>query len=179
MASSQTKTVGSPRHRRGQGTVEAIVALPVFLLLICILFQLFLLAIAQVQLRYAAFCAARVGAVRNADIKEMNDAVGKILSGTTGLMPASPGLYRVEKLDLFSEKDEKTAQGPEQLHELLKVRVHWDYPLSVPLVNTLWASIYKDRSLHKESTFPLQATWTTVKFRAISEKNDGKIQPRI
>jgi hypothetical protein len=164
MAPKQTKTFGPPSHRRGQGTVEAIVVFPVFLLLTCILVQLFLLAIGQVQLRYAAFCAARVGAVREADIDEMHNAVGKILSRTTFFMSASTSPYRVEKLEPLNNKYQNTGQISEQSQEILKILVHWDYPLSVPIVNTLFARIFSLRSLNKTPTVPLQASWTTVKF---------------
>jgi hypothetical protein len=164
---------------RGQGAVEAIVALPVFLLLVCILLQLFVLALAQVQLRYAAFCAARVGAVRNADIKEMKDAVGKVLSRTPGFIPGSAGAYWVEKIDLLSERDRKNENDSKRSPELLKIRVHWNYPLSVPFLDTLWAGIHSDRFFQRTATVPLNASWTTIMFEEIPEKTDDKKHPRI
>ena len=175
MASIKTP-VSRPAHPRGQGAVEAIVTLPVFLILVWILFQVFFLALAQVQLRYAAFCAARVGAVRDGDTKEMKAAAGKVLSGTPGFMLFSVGSYRVEKLDLSNENKGENNNSPEPPLELLKIRVHWDYPLSVPFLGTLWAGIKSGRFPGKTTTVPLHASWTTIKFGKIQEKTNDKKQ---
>jgi hypothetical protein len=174
MANSKTYLIGLPRTTRGQGVVEAIVALPVFLLLLAILIQLFLLAIAQVQLRYAAFCAARVGAVRNADIEEMNITVGKVLSATTGFNPTYSGSYKVEKLDPLIRQDNKNTNSYGGPPELIKIRVKWDFPLSVPLINGLLSGIFHNRFFNKIPSVSLQATWTTVMFEPAKEKSDER-----
>jgi hypothetical protein len=178
MASSQTKSLRLPRQVRGQGVIETIVALPVFLFLICVLLQLFFLALAQVQLRYAAFCAARVGAVRDADIKEMEVAAGKVLSAIPGFSPVSPDSYRVEKLDLLNRNSRETEISSKRHPELIKIRVHLNYPLSLPFLDTLWSIINTDGFPYKTAFVPLHASWTTIKFGETSEKTSGKNQPR-
>jgi hypothetical protein len=158
---------------RGQGAVEAIVALPVFLVLVYVLFQVFLLAIVQVQLRYAAFCAARVGAVRDADIKEMETAARKVLSKIPGFFPASTASYRVELLHQLENENLTAKKNTKTTTSYLKIRIHLDYPLALPLLNVLSARISSDRSLKGVPTVPLHASWTTIYFGEISEQSDG------
>jgi hypothetical protein len=80
----------------------------------------------------------------------------------------------VEKLHLSTGKNQKAELSPERSPEFLKVCVHWDYPLSVPPVNFLWAGIKGRNFPHKKSTVPLQAAWTTVRFQVMPEKINGK-----
>ena len=177
MASMKT-LFSRPPHPRGQGAVEAIVTLPVFLILVWILFQIFFLGLAQVQLRYAAFCAARVGAVRDGDIKEMKAVAGKVLSGTPGAMLFSAGSYRVEELDLSNKKNGGDKNDPEVPFEFLRIRVHWDYPLFLPFLDTLWAKVTPERFPGKTPKVPLHASWTTIKFKKNEDKTNEKKKNR-
>lgn len=144
--------------------VEAIVTLPVFLLLVFGLFQLFLISIAQVQLVYAAFCAARVGSVRNADIQEMEAAAKRVLFGPASIISGVAGACRVEKSDPVHFPVEKPRGFSEEPVEIIKIRVHWDYPLSVPVPVVRPAGIVSGGIFSTVRSIPLQASWTTVNF---------------
>ena len=174
MALAKNLSSGTPFNLRGQGAVEAILALPVFLLLICLIFQMFFLGLAQIQLQYAAFYAARVGAVNSSDKKEMKRAVKKILSGSPGLLSLPDGSFEVEILN----DDETDSEIPETnlgtVVQPLKVRVHWHYPLIVPLA---------DNFRNRNQVFPvpgrpsvhLRASWTMTMFGSKpGDKSNGK-----
>jgi len=167
MALTITINFGQPLNQRGQGAIEAIVALPVFLTLVCMIFQLFFLSIAQIQLQYAAFYAARSGAVNSADKVEMKRTVKRILGGSHGLMPLSDESVEVEVLSACHED----RNSPETNHcandQPLMVRIHWHHPLIVP---------FADRLMQQESKFILQgrptihlkASWATAMFELTS-----------
>ena len=167
-----------PPHPRGQGMVEAILTLPVFLILMFALIQLFLLSVAQVQIRYAAFCAARVGSVRNADVKEMEAAVGKVLFQAPGPLTIPKGSYRVEVLSHLKNGEEITGKNRNQSPELLKIRVHWNFPLLIPFLNAPWVGLSSRHLTSGTGTVPLKASWTTVKFEKIPETTDGAEKSR-
>jgi len=174
MALAKAFKSGSPLQMRGQGAVEAILSLPVFLILVCVVSQLFFLGIAQMQLQYAAFCAVRVGAVNAADKAKMMQTVKKILSGSPGLTTLPEGSFDVEILD--RERSGKRANSPETgtLDETLKVRVHWNYPLIVPFVDRL----PKRKNLYPSLERPfihLNASWAMKRFGSGSaEKNNAQ-----
>ncbi len=173
MAPARTFQRGRSLQPRGQGAVEAILALPVFLILICLLSQLFLVAMARIQLQYAAFYAARVGAVRSGDEDEMKRAALRVLSPWTGNL-ASPGsLLDVEILEI-PEKGNDTVISPARNNtdEPLMVRLHWDFPLIVPLADRL---LTRNRILpvSSKSTLHLQASWTMPLFRIREKEIEG------
>lgn len=167
-----------PPHQRGQGVVEALVTLPVFLILVFGLFQLFLVSIAQVKLVYAAFCAARVGAVRNADILEMEAAAKRVLSRNGVFPPEIMGSCRVEKLGSVNDGDGKHSSFSEEPVELIQIRVHWDYPLSIPI------PLFRPPGMDSGGIFgilkriPLQASWTAVNFSEPPKTEKGRAHVR-
>jgi len=175
MAHKKNLNSRPPLKQRGQGAVEAMLALPVFLTLVCIIFQLFFLGIAQVQLRYAAFYAARVGAVKGGDPKEMKQVITTILGRFPGVLPCSPDHLKIEILDSREDRDERDDSLP-SVKETLKVRVHWHYPLIVPLADT-----FHFRNIlfpvPGRPTVHLQASWAMTMFGSKSGENiDGKGQ---
>lgn len=166
MALTLTLYSGRPRKKRGQGAIEAILALPVFLILICLIFQLFFLGIAQIQLQYAAFYAARCGAVTNADEVEMKRTVKRILAGSPGLRSIPDRSFEVEILNTWREKGKYLDTTPETRNKPLMVCVHWHYPLIVPfadkLIQVKSAFIFQGKpSIH------LKASWATAMFEQI------------
>lgn len=170
MAFIRTLKQGPPRKQGGQGAVEAVVALPVFLFLVCLVFQLFLLGLAQVQLQYAAFYAARVGVVHSSDKKEMEQAVGKIVTPLTGIFSLPEGSFRVEILRTGERKEAKKwnlVKGK----DTLKVQVHWQYPLTIPIADV----ILKTRSQLLDPRKPylhLRASWVMPTFESPSKEEN-------
>ena len=174
MARAKTINSGPPHHQRGQGAVEAMLALPVFLTLVCLIFQLFFLGLAQIQLQYAAFYAARVGAVHGGDLNEMKRAVTRILGQSPGLLSMHRDHIEIEIIDSQEKRGERTGGSEPTAAGPLKVRVHWHYPLSVP---------FADAFLHKNTLFPvpgrpsvhLQASWAMTMIGSISgDENNAK-----
>ena len=168
MALAKTINSGPPLNQRGQGAVEAILALPVFLTLVCLVFQLFFLGMAQIQLQYAAFYAARIGAVRGADLNMMKETVTSILGRSPGLLSISRDHVEIEIIDSLENEGEKTGASVERPADTpLMVRVHWHYPLTMPLADAL---------SRKNNIFPvlgrpsvhLKASWATTMFGSIS-----------
>ena len=84
MASHITPLKRPNPSEQGQGAVEAILTLPVFLVLITVLLQGALLCMGQVIVQYAAFTAVRAGAVWNGDLDQMTAAAGRVLLPMTG-----------------------------------------------------------------------------------------------
>jgi len=177
MARAKTINSGPPHHQRGQGAVEAMLALPVFLTLVCLVFQLFFLGLAQIQLQYAAFYAARVGAVHGGDTNEMKRAVTRILSRSPGLLSMSRDHLEIEIIDSQEKRGEKTGGSEPPAAGPLKVRVHWRYPLTIPLA---------DAFSQKNNLFPvpgrpsvhLQASWAMTMFGSISEDESNANNPQ-
>jgi hypothetical protein len=174
MALAKTLNSGTSLKQRGQGAVEAILALPVFLTLVCIIFQLFFLGMAQIQLQYAAFYAARVGVVNASDKISMTRAVKRILARSPGLVSLPDGSYEVEILGSGGNDDERSETTVKPLNETLKVRVHWHYPLIVPLTD-----IFPNKNnlflIPGRPSVHLQASWAMTMFRSIPEdKSNGK-----
>ena len=167
MALSRTFNFGQPLNQRGQGAIEAILALPVFLILVCMIFQLFFLGIAQIQLQYAAFYAARSGAVNGADEMEMKRTVKRILAGSHGLISLPEGSLQLELLGTRhnnnrSDEAVRTSNGSP-----LMVRVHWHHPLIVPFADRL-IQTKRNFILQRRPTVHLQASWATAMFEQIS-----------
>ncbi len=177
MARAKTINSGPPHHQRGQGAVEAMLALPVFLVLVCLVFQLFFLGLAQIQLQYAAFYAARVGVVHNADQSEMKRAVKRILGRSPGLLSMSRDHFEIEIIDSQEKHSEKAGASEPSAAGPLKVRVHWHYPLIVPLADTF---------PHRNNLFPvadrpsvhLQASWAMTMFGSISGEESNAKNPQ-
>ncbi|MDF1526955.1 MAG: pilus assembly protein [bacterium] len=178
MALAKTINWGPPLNQRGQGAVEAILALPVFLTLVCLVFQLFFLGIAQIQLQYAAFYAARVGAVHGADLNRMKQTVTSILARSPGLLSISRDHFEIEIIDdLGNEKKNSVPSVEQPAGTPLMVRVHWHYPLTIPLADAF--------SL-KNSKFPvpgrpsvhLKASWAMTMFGSISEDHSDAKSPQ-
>jgi hypothetical protein len=173
MALVKTTKIGPPRHSRGQGVIEAIVALPVFLVLVCLTFQIFFLAIARVQLQYAAFYAARAGIVHDGDIRIMEDTASRILAVSPALSSFRRGSLKVSLTypeapeDYQSNSRPNTQSNPRsdsskklEPNRILTVHLTWEYPLILPLANRLLGKPNALGFLAPVSTVPLQASWT-------------------
>ncbi len=168
MAIVKTLNSRPPLKQRGQGAVEAMLALPVFLIFVCVVFQLFFLGMAQMQLHYAAFYAARVGAVNASDMVEMRRTVKRILAGSPGLGSLPDRSFEVEILGTGENDEEISGASPEPVAKALKVRVHWRYPLIMPLADI----IPRQSSLFPIPGRPsvhLQASWAMPMSGYISE----------
>lgn len=178
MARAKTINSGPPHHQRGQGAVEAMLALPVFLTLVCIVFQLFFLGLAQIQLQYAAFYAARVGAVHNADPGEMKRAATRILGRSPGLLSMSRDHIEIEIIDSRDKRSERAGTSEPPAAAPLKVRVHWHYPLTVPLADALFRRGARSMLSGKPSVH-LQASWamTMSGFKTMDETNAKNRRP--
>ncbi len=177
MALVKTTKIGPPRHSRGQGVIEAIVALPVFLVLVCLTFQIFFLAIARVQLQYAAFYAARAGIVHDGDIRIMEDTASRILAVSPALSSFRRGSLKVSLTDPEAPEDYQSNPRPNtqsnprsdprsdpskklEPNRILTVHLTWEYPLIVPLANRLLGKPNALGLLAPVSTVPLHASWT-------------------
>jgi hypothetical protein len=168
MALVKTTKIGPPRHSRGQGVIEAIVALPVFLVLVCLTFQIFFLAIARVQLQYAAFYAARAGIVHDGDIRIMEDTASRILAISPSLSSFRRGSLKVSLTDPEAPEDYQSNSRSDSSEKLepnrpLTVHLTWEYPLIVPLANRLLGKPNALGLLATVSTVPLRASWTMAK----------------
>ena len=172
MALTKTLTFGQPLNQRGQGAIEAIVALPVFLILICMIFQLFLLGVAQIQLQYAAFYAARSGAVNGADEVEMKHTVKRILDSSYGFMSLSGGSVEVEVLSARHEKGNSGGSKSWTNDLPLMVRVHWYHPLIVPFVDRL-IPLNSRFMLMGRPNIHLKASWATAIFEEFNGGGDN------
>jgi hypothetical protein len=156
----QTQTSQGTRHPReeGQGVVEAIIALPAFLLLSTIALQIALLGVDQIVLQYATFCAARTGAVREGEPEDMKDAASRILRAVPGCrLTPGPDLT----LELLpgpgpAKKSADPALPPEELP--LRVRIAWRCPLIVPVAGPLLGG-WRGEGSWLRPTFPLQSSW--------------------
>lgn len=129
---------------KGQGAVEAIVTLPVFLVLSTVLFQTVLLCMGQILLNYAAFCTVRTGVVTDGDLSEMTAAAGAILSPMSDKSLSGKRSFQVEVLS----RD-----------EMLQVLLTWNFPLVVPFANTLLKKSYPPGISGNGSVIPLSASW--------------------
>ncbi|MGO3128032.1 MAG: TadE/TadG family type IV pilus assembly protein [Luteimonas sp.] len=76
----------------GQSLPEFLVAIPLFLFLLLLIFQLVLVYRAKTTLDYAALEAARAGAVSGVDMSEMNGALAKGLAPLYATDPGVSGL---------------------------------------------------------------------------------------
>lgn len=161
MAPVKTRQSGLALDARGQGVVEAIVALPVFLVLICLTFQIFFLAIAKIQLQYAAFYAVRAGAVHGGDIQVMEKTASRILAVSPGLSSFRPGALKITTSDTATQKAH--AQPPRERNVpsgLLSAELTWEYPLIIPVANRFLGRKNGTGLLQPVSTIPLHASWT-------------------
>ncbi len=174
MAFVKTGKPGPPQHTRGQGVVEAMVALPVFLVLACLIFQLFFLAIARIQLQYATFYAARAGAVHGGDINVMEKTARRILAVSPGFSPLIPNSLRIEIIE--SEMSAATSKSPKADRAAdpfpLSIQVQWDYPLTIPLASSLVTNLHKAGTFSPGLTIPLQASWTTTTYNQLEKGHD-------
>lgn len=154
----RTKTHGGYRpSENGQGAVEALITLPVFLVLSVILLQTALLCMGQILLHYAAFCTVRTGVVTNGELSEMMAAARAVLSPASRASSSGEQPFNVEILT----RD-----------ELLQVRVTWDYPLVVPFAAKILNGISTSTSSDNESTIPLSASWA-LPMERIDSPDDG------
>jgi hypothetical protein len=169
----KTINSGMPFKQRGQGVAEAMITLPAFLILLCIICQLFLLGIAKARLQYAAFYAARVGAVNSKSKKLMKQAVDRILNSGLVSTSALNASIKVEIIDPDSKDgNESDSLSPTDLKSL-RVRIHWHYPLTIPLADVLIpgtnvSPLTGKRSIH------LQASWMLTIFGPISRNNNAE-----
>jgi hypothetical protein len=116
-----------------------------------------------------------VGAVKGGDPKEMKQVVTTILGRFPGTLPFSPDHLKIEILDSQENSNERADSLP-SVKETLKVRVHWHYPLMVPLADTFH---YKNRlfPVPGRPRVHLQASWAMTMFGSKSgENNNGEGQ---
>lgn len=71
------------KNEDGQAIVEAAITLPIFLFLLCGIFELSYMFVVQAMVDYAAYCAARCGIVRNGDEDMMKWAAAQALAPVT------------------------------------------------------------------------------------------------
>ncbi|NOY86013.1 MAG: pilus assembly protein [Deltaproteobacteria bacterium] len=152
---------GPNPSEQGQGAVEAILTLPVFLILITVLFQSALLCMAQVTVQYAAFSAARTGAVWNGDMDQMTAAAGRVLLPVTGRVFTGKHPFKVEIIssEAAGDQSRKSDADTQDTDRLLRVRVTWNYPLMVPLAGRLLNQGALTSAMTRPS-LPLTATWS-------------------
>jgi len=146
------------RANNGAALVEFALVIPVYLMALFCFLQLALIIQARFMLTYAAFSAARAGIVYNAAPNEMVRNVARVLSpnygriqrgypyfaqayqktlneyyrGQIGIQVLAPAnaqqrLYNATNLNIL---------GPSERN--LKVRVTWNFPMMIPLANTLF-----------------------------------------
>jgi hypothetical protein len=119
------------------------------------------------QLQYAAFYAARSGAVSGADEAVMKRTVKRILGTSQGLVSLPEGSVEVEILSAGHEEKNFIETQPRAYEQPLMVRVHWHHPLIVP---------FADKLMHQKSkllllgrpTIHLKASWATAMFKETS-----------
>ncbi|MEK7867127.1 MAG: TadE/TadG family type IV pilus assembly protein [Planctomycetota bacterium] len=75
----------------GQAVVEAAITLPIFLFLLCGIFELSYMFVVQAMVDYSAYCAARSGIVRNGDTDMMKWAAAQALAPVTQTAIPLPG----------------------------------------------------------------------------------------
>src|SRR5699024_6463146 len=92
----------SPRRQQGQSLPEFLVAVPLFLFFILLVFQMVLVYRAKTTLDYAALEAARAGAVYGADMGEMEAALAK---GLVPLYATEPGVAGTAAAYLKAQMD--------------------------------------------------------------------------
>src|SRR5690606_904079 len=90
--SPMTRRYTARRTQSGQSLVEFCIVVPAFLFLILVTFQLVLIYRAKSTLDYAAFQAARAGAVSGVDHSKMRSALA---FGLTPLLATSPDVAGV------------------------------------------------------------------------------------
>ncbi|GEM_PF-4505333 len=71
------------KNEEGQAIVEAAITLPMFLFLLCGIFELSYMFVVQAMVDYSAYCAARCGIVRNGDKEMMKWAAAQALAPVT------------------------------------------------------------------------------------------------
>lgn len=144
--------------------MEAIVALPVFLLLFSVLFQLCLIAMGQIFLQYAVFCAARTGAVRHGDMDEMRAAAALVLRAFPGNIGNRTNRFELELMSSPSPDTDSDARSrrsrPESGIGLLQIHGRWDFPLIVPMAAQIISGSLAGSRLSRGPTLPLQSAWS-------------------
>ncbi|MBI2901164.1 MAG: pilus assembly protein [Planctomycetes bacterium] len=79
------------KNEEGQAVVEAAITLPIFLFLLCGIFELSYMFVVQAMVDYSAYCAARCGIVRNGDTEMMKWAAAQALAPVTQTAIPLPG----------------------------------------------------------------------------------------
>lgn len=79
------------KREEGQAVVEAAITLPIFLFLLCGIFELSYMFVVQAMVDYSAYCAARCGIVRNGDEEMMKWAAAQALAPITQTAVPLPG----------------------------------------------------------------------------------------
>jgi hypothetical protein len=137
-------------------------------------FQIFFLAIARVQLQYAAFYAARAGAVHGGDIQIMEDTASRILAVSPSLSSFRPGSLKVNVTDPgVQEISRSNTSDNFETGMPLTVHLTWEYPLILPLANRLFGKSNSIGLTIPVSTVQLQASWTMEMLgRPVKGKNN-------
>ena len=149
--------------KRGQAMVEFAIMVPIFLMALLCFIQLFLMIHARFMLQYAAFCAARAGVVYNGNSNEMRK------SAAWALAPYFERLQNASAAELGDAwnkaQNELSTQGAVTIlapdmgalqsgasfksalasnQRNLSVRVSWNFPLLIPVANSLFSGFFNN-----------------------------------
>lgn len=118
----------------GQSLPEFLIAVPVFLFLLLLIFQLVLIYRAKTTLDYAALEAARAGAVNNADVGEMKGGLARGLMPLYATETGVAGTYKAwikTKADLVLNADIEIVSPTRQTWDEFKER-QYDGKFALP-----------------------------------------------
>ncbi len=163
---TQTHNQGAAHPREeGQAAIEAMVALPAFLLLCALLLQSALLGLGKVAVQYAAFSAARVGAVRGGEEKAMRPAARRVLGWVPGCQGFPGPDFTLQPTTIPPSSPPPLPSPPSgrlPAPTLLRVDITWRFPLLVPLAGALMGGWRGEGSWFRPS-LPLRGSWITVR----------------
>jgi hypothetical protein len=115
---------GSAHGESGQVAVEAALVMPLFVFLTLGILQLGLIAQARVMAKYAAYRAARVGAMNNADPKAIEAAaifylLPVLVGSNDAIQPVASSSEVVSKFVRHSSFDNKLPSGAQQVKAVI------------------------------------------------------------
>jgi hypothetical protein len=164
---------------KGQALAETAIVIMTFLILVLGIIQLSMVMNAKMMTNYAAYCAARAGTLYNGNPSMMNDAAATALipcfawnthtlfSGWVSANYAAMAGINL-KVEILSPGPERFASNyrerffptldrgfqtePERRMNLLRVKVTYRFPLTIPLINTFMQPFFTDQPRIKMSS---------------------------
>ena len=149
--------------KRGQAMVEFAIMVPIFLMALLCFIQLSLMIHARFMLQYAAFCAARAGVVYNGNESEMRKsaawAIAPYFERLQNANPAELGSAWNEAQNELSMNGGLSVMAPNMAalqggaslksalgsnDRNLSVRVFWNFPLVIPVANSLFSGFFNN-----------------------------------